>query len=168
MSDAPPSSPIKPLRPLPDPTWRERADALVEWLRDRGAVTRAVLGLVAAVIVAVVAMFVLRSSTAPPATEDVLPRASVPSAAASSAPSTTAPAVLVVQAAGAVVTPGVYRVPMGARVDDLVRAAGGLAPDADADRVNLAALLEDGQKIYIARIGEPMPIDVAPVGGASS
>jgi competence protein ComEA len=51
-------------------------------------------------------------------------------------------------------------------VNDLVLAAGGLAADADPDRVNLAALLTDGEKVYIPRVGEPLPADAA--GGDAS
>jgi len=68
---------------------------------------------------------------------------------------------VVVQAAGAVQHPGLYRLPPASRVDDLVTAAGGLAADADPDRLNLAALLSDGQKIYVPRVGEPLPSEGA-------
>jgi competence protein ComEA len=55
---------------------------------------------------------------------------------------------------GAVAEPGVYALPAEARVDDLVRAAGGLLPDADVARVNLAAHIADGQQVYVPRVGE--------------
>ncbi len=83
------------------------------------------------------------------------------------------PTELVVHAAGAVVAPGVYALPPTARVDDLVRAAGGLAPDADGARINLAAPLADGARVYVPRVGEEAPPAVvgpdgggAPAGGA--
>jgi competence protein ComEA len=63
---------------------------------------------------------------------------------------------------GAVAQPGVYALPADARVDDLVRAAGGLLPDADVARVNLAARVADGQQVYVPRVGEV----VAPSVGA--
>jgi competence protein ComEA len=75
---------------------------------------------------------------------------------------------VIVQAAGAVVRPGLYKLTTGARVDDLIRAAGGLAPEADPDRLNLAALLADGQKIYVPRVGEEVPVDSAGGGGTPS
>ena len=51
-------------------------------------------------------------------------------------------------------SPGVYTLPPTARVDDVVRVAGGLAPDADASRLNLAAPLVDGARVYVPRMGE--------------
>lgn len=60
---------------------------------------------------------------------------------------------------GAVAQPGVYALPDGARVGDLVRAAGGPLPDADIARVDLAAPVADGQQIYVPRVGETVPPD---------
>jgi len=54
-----------------------------------------------------------------------------------------------VHVAGAVATPGVHAIPFGARLQDALAAAGGPLQDADLDRVNLAAALEDGQHVYI-------------------
>ena len=68
---------------------------------------------------------------------------------------------LAVHVAGAVLRPGLYHLPGGARVADAVAAAGGRLPRADLDRLNLAARLADGQKVFVARRGEPVPPDVA-------
>ena len=65
--------------------------------------------------------------------------------------------------AGAVQRGGVYRLPSGSRVTDAVRAAGGLGASANSDAVNLAAVLVDGQRVYIPRVGEPAPPEVSPV-----
>jgi competence protein ComEA len=86
-------------------------------------------------------------------------------AAAPAATSTTAPP-LVVQAAGEVAEPGVYRLAPSARVDDLVREAGGLTRRADRDRVNLAAPLADGQRIWIPAQGQEDVPEVVTGGGA--
>ena len=59
-----------------------------------------------------------------------------------------------VHAAGAVTTPGVYRLPSDARVADLLTAAGGATADADLDQLNLAAPLADGERILVPRRGE--------------
>ncbi len=55
---------------------------------------------------------------------------------------------------GAVVNPGnLFTLPPGSRVDDAVKAAGGLIDDADVARVNLAALLRDGDQVNVPIIG---------------
>lgn len=61
---------------------------------------------------------------------------------------------IVVQVSGSVAAPGVYELPLRARMQDAIAAAGGFAEDASADVLNLAAALEDGQKIYVPKIGE--------------
>jgi len=66
---------------------------------------------------------------------------------------------IVVDVAGAVVTPGVYRLSADSRVGEAVKAAGGLTQDADSARVNLAAKVADGQKIYVLAIGEQVTSD---------
>jgi competence protein ComEA len=60
-----------------------------------------------------------------------------------------------VHAASAVVRPGLYRLPAGARVADLLDAAGGVELDAEVDRINLAAPLVDGAQLLVPRRGEP-------------
>lgn len=77
---------------------------------------------------------------------------------------TQAPGPVVVHVAGAVLRPGVQRLPAGSRVIDAVDAAGGLSPDADASRVNLAAELIDGSQVYVPAVGEVVP---AAVGGST-
>ncbi|MBK9181066.1 MAG: ComEA family DNA-binding protein [Acidimicrobiales bacterium] len=83
------------------------------------------------------------------------------------AATTAVPEDLVVQAAGAVARPGVYRLPAGARVVDLIDAAGGLAADADPDRVLLAAALADGERVHVPRVGEPAVPAASPAGAAT-
>jgi competence protein ComEA len=77
----------------------------------------------------------------------------------------TAGPVALVHVVGAVATPGVVRVPAGARVLDAVAAAGGATADADLARVNLAAKLSDGQRVAVPRVGEPAPVAPADGGG---
>ena len=59
---------------------------------------------------------------------------------------------IVVQISGAVPRPGVYALPEGARVQDVISAAGGFLAEADKEFINLAQLLEDGERIDIPYI----------------
>jgi competence protein ComEA len=61
---------------------------------------------------------------------------------------------------GAVLHPGVYTLRDGARISDLLHAGGGARLGADLVRVNLAALLFDGEEVYVPLIGEPYPDNV--------
>lgn len=61
---------------------------------------------------------------------------------------------------GAVRTPGVYTLAQGARVHDLIAAAGGALPTADLTRVNLASPVGDGQSIYVPQVGEQVPLEL--------
>jgi competence protein ComEA len=56
---------------------------------------------------------------------------------------------VVVDVAGAVRRPGVYRLPAGSRVTDAVQRAGGGSGDALLDQINLAARLGDGQQVVV-------------------
>ncbi|MDY2625189.1 MAG: helix-hairpin-helix domain-containing protein [Coriobacteriales bacterium] len=75
--------------------------------------------------------------------------AAAPSAAAASSQGANRTAELVVDVAGAVANPGVYRLPEGSRVVDAVEAAGGPVEDAATAQVNLARLLKDGEQVYL-------------------
>jgi competence protein ComEA len=59
------------------------------------------------------------------------------------------PAPLTVHVSGAVVRPGVYTLPVGSRVQDVIQAAGGFLAEADDGSLNLAAVLEDGSQIVV-------------------
>lgn len=76
---------------------------------------------------------------------------------------TTTPTTLIVDVAGAVEHPGPIRVDAGDRVVDAIRAAGGPSADADLERVDRAAPLHDGERIYVPRRGQT---DVPQVVGA--
>ena len=62
---------------------------------------------------------------------------------------------LFVQVAGAVVRPGVYEVEPGARVFQVLLLAGGMEEDADEEAVPLAAVVVDGGRIWVPRVGDP-------------
>jgi len=78
---------------------------------------------------------------------------SLPALTAPVAPATTAPTVLVVDVAGAVRRPGLYRLPKGARIADAIARAGGMGRRAAAASVNLAAPLADGEQVVVPSAG---------------
>lgn len=62
-----------------------------------------------------------------------------------------------VHIAGEVKRPGVYFLKPGARVVDLIKAAGGVTKDADLNQLNLAAPLFDGEKIVVLECQRQTP-----------
>ena len=122
------------LLPVPPPlSWRARGSAPRGRTLTSARLAAALGGLVVVGgLVAIVAVWVLRT---PPTTESLIPFAADATAAPSSAPAPDPVVGIVAQAAGAVVAPGVYRLPNDARVIDLIDAAGGLAPGADPNRL---------------------------------
>lgn len=75
---------------------------------------------------------------------------------------------LVVHLSGAVAKEGLYELPPGSRLDDALRAAGGLLDGADTDKINRAARLADGQKISIpSRMAAEPPASAGPQRSAA-
>ena len=70
---------------------------------------------------------------------------------------------IAVHVVGAVQQPGVYYLAAGSRGDDAVRLAGGATAQADLKQVNLAAVLVDGQQLWIPRIGERIVPNTLPI-----
>jgi competence protein ComEA len=145
------------------PSWRERLELLTDppsW--TPGRLAAAAVGL----LLAVGLVILLLRPPGGSAAEVTLPRAGT--AADPATTTTSAPAAVVAHAAGAVQAPGVYRLEPGARAADLVAAAGGAGADADLQRLNLAAPVADGERVYVPRVGEVAPAPVAgPSGGAT-
>ena len=136
---------MDPVSPSPQPpSWRERLDLIASSPSLSPGRVAGGLGAVAALIVA---GWLLLRDPAPP------PEAHLPMAAPA-ATSSTVPAELAVHVAGAVAHPALYRLPPSARVADAVDAAGGALPEADLDRVNLAAPVADGTQVYVPRQGD--------------
>jgi competence protein ComEA len=73
------------------------------------------------------------------------------------------PRYVLVQVSGAVACPGFYWVPDGARAAEAVRQAGGFAGNADVSKVNLVAMLHDGDHVYVP-VKEPPPAYMPPEG----
>ncbi len=59
-----------------------------------------------------------------------------------------------VYACGCVNNPGVVSLKAGSRIFEVVKACGGLTENADANRINQAETVIDGQQIYFPEIGE--------------
>ncbi|WP_436792709.1 helix-hairpin-helix domain-containing protein [Actinospongicola halichondriae] len=133
--------------------------AVDEVLDATGSGWRAVLGGCLLVGLAVGAMVWLTRQSPEPI-DSTLPLVEPASVTTTTVP----PGPVVVHVAGAVVAPGVQRLPAGSRVIDAVDAAGGLLPDADAGRVNLAAELADGTQVYVPAVGEAAP----PIGAGGT
>jgi competence protein ComEA len=146
-------------RPGPPLTWRERLEHLAD--ATGSTPSRIVLGVVAAAVALGLGWWLLRPPSDPP--EESLPFASSTSALPPTSASST-PDVLVVHVAGAVASPGLHELPPGSRVADAIAAAGGLTPQADASRINLAAPVTDGERVYVLAVGEQEP--TVAVGGA--
>lgn len=74
------------------------------------------------------------------------------------------PATIYVHIVGEVNAPGIYELDSGARVVDVIFAAGGLSQNADQASVNLAREVTDGEQVVVFKIG------AAPVlsGGSSA
>jgi competence protein ComEA len=100
---------------------------------------------VAAAAAVVLLLLVLRhlggnGGSAAPAVTPVQPAAK---------PKAAGPKLLVVDVAGAVRRPGLYRLRSGARVDDAIASAGGATAKAQLAAVNLAAPVADGEQIVV-------------------
>jgi len=72
---------------------------------------------------------------------------------------TSTPAPITVQISGEIQNPGVYTLDGTNRLGDLIDLSGGLTEDADLTRVNFAAIINDGDFIYITAYEEDLPIN---------
>jgi competence protein ComEA len=137
---------------------------LTDRLRDWRADTR--FGVVVLVVIAVVAGFVwyrvgiggggAGEADAAPAATTAAPRTTLPDTTGAHHDDGQG-GDLAVHVAGAVTHPGVVELPHGSRVIDAVEAVGGALADGDLDRLNLAAKLSDGQRVYVAKVGQADP-----------
>lgn len=174
-----------PRRPRPARSPVQRARDWIEWF----GVARLAAAAVSVLAVVAGATWLLRAP--PAATEALLPSATTTTSGPTSgstsadaaigsgaarpatsipagASATTVPPVWLVHVAGAVARPGVHALPAGSRVVDAVAAAGGAAPGADLDALNLAAPAADGGRVYVPLEGEEVPAPPAEVAAAGS
>lgn len=76
------------------------------------------------------------------------------------------PAPIQVYVTGAVATPEqMITLPPGSRVQDAIAASGGANDNADLEKVNLAAILHDGDQVDVPVKGEKTPVLATPSGG---
>lgn len=154
----------------PGPGWAVRGQAWWSSLRERLDRLPVEPSQVAVALVVVLVLLVggvgwavsARSRPAGPPIEELLPRADTTTTVAGGGPSSSGE--VVVHVAGAVARPGLFRLVAPARVADAVAAAGGTTGAADLDRVNLAAPVADGERVWVPRRGEAAP-EVASGGG---
>ncbi|WP_385634401.1 helix-hairpin-helix domain-containing protein [Streptomyces sp. SudanB5_2050] len=72
---------------------------------------------------------------------------------------------IVVDVGGKVRKPGVHRLPAGARVEDALRAAGGVRPGTKTDGLNRARFLVDGEQVVVGAPAPPAGTGPAGPGG---
>jgi competence protein ComEA len=83
-------------------------------------------------------------------------------------PKAAAPKLVVVDVAGAVRHPGLYRLHEGSRVDDAITSAGGPTAKAQLGAVNLAAPVADGEQVVVPGRGVAgVATAAAPAAGSS-
>jgi competence protein ComEA len=127
---------------------------------------------VAAVVVAVGVRYAVLPRQAGPSEAQAVVLAPVvaspasDTAAASGAPAASPAPDVIVYVCGAVRSPGVVRLPAGARVTDALEVAGGPTAKAELAAVNLAAPVADGQQIVVPERGAA--VVAAPASGGSS
>ncbi|MFI1207576.1 helix-hairpin-helix domain-containing protein [Streptomyces sp. NPDC020802] len=156
--------------------WRERAGLAVRermplWLQSRcGLERRSVAALTVVLVVAAVlaAQHFWSGRTQPVRAPEVV-RAAVPygeegedshrkvpgasAAAQGPAPAGATGTAIVVDVSGKVREPGIHRLPAGSRVEDALKAAGGVRPGTDTEGLNRARFLVDGEQVVVGAPG---------------
>lgn len=153
-------------RPEPPADEESIRSRLIAWVKFVGPVKVAATAVGVVVAAAIGWMLVRPSQPGAEATLGTLAPVTVaPVASPSTMPSGST---VLVHVAGAVRTPGVHELALGARIVDAVSAAGGPLPRAAVDTVNLAAPVTDGERIYVPAVGEVVDPGVAAVGVPSA
>jgi competence protein ComEA len=177
----PPARPGQPPGFPPRPTeWGSPLERFVDRVRELRGDPR--VGIAALVVVAIAAGFIWyrlgAADSGEASTTRRAPTTTAPTSGSAAAGSSTANGSssggtkkgerVTVHVAGAVAKPGVYDLDAAARVIDAIEAAGGGAPDADLNRLNLAAKVADGQRVLVQRVGEAAPAGSVSPGGSGS
>jgi competence protein ComEA len=148
MPPTPKSATVKPATVKP-PEANKPSEKPVQAAQVRWHWASALAGALIAAILLGAATFLWRRPVPPPIAIHAPPTPVIPTAE----PTATA-APLVVFVSGAVQTPGVYELPPGARVVDLLARAGGFTPDANVVAVNQAMPLRDGDQLHVPTLAE--------------
>jgi competence protein ComEA len=127
---------------------------------DRDPRTLAAWGATALALVLLTAWYLSRSSARDPAA--AAPVATIAMASDDGGGG----ARLVIDVAGAVRKPGVYRMAAGDRVEDALKRAGGATSRADLSQINRAGKLEDGRQILVPHRAPRSQAPPAPAAGA--
>ncbi|NLJ71571.1 MAG: hypothetical protein GX333_01000 [Syntrophomonadaceae bacterium] len=75
---------------------------------------------------------------------------------------------IVVFVNGAVVNPGIYKLPEGSRLYEAIDKAGGILAEADAKNAPMARIIEDEETIYIPFVGEETELSAINIGANTS
>ncbi len=144
--------------PLPSPAaagsswWANLAPSVLRGARlDPGRRGFAAVAVVAVVACGIAVLGVMRSR--PHVVEVAAPRI----LAASASPTRTPAPTVVVAVAGDVRRPGLFTLPVGARVADAIRAAGGVKPGSSLGLLNIARLLVDGEQVIVGATAAAQP-----------
>lgn len=124
-----------------------------DWMRVRRFVGPVLI--VIAITLAVIVVWQARSPS--PAMEPAAPGVSPPSAATPFSGTSVR-----VHVTGAVANPGVHGLRVGDRIEDAIRAAGGLTADADTATLNLAVRIRDEQRLDIPVKRTAVDVDTSP------
>lgn len=77
-------------------------------------------------------------------------------------------ATIYVHIVGEIVAPGIYELDSGARIVDVIFAAGGFSEKADQASVNLAREVTDGEQVVVFRVGQAPSSTMGGAGSTSS
>ena len=102
----------------------------------------AIIGLL---ILAALFMFFFRTGEK----QDQIPTSKSDSTVEDGIVSDTSTETIIVDVSGEVKTPSVIELPLDSRINDAIEAAGGLTKNADISQINRAAMLSDGEKVFI-------------------
>jgi competence protein ComEA len=116
-------------------------------VRQLSTVQKAVIVVLAVLVLGIAAQVAYRRGSVPPST---------PSPLSSEALPRPRPRTIIVQISGGVRNPGVYTVPAGTRVFELVEEAGGLVEGVPTEDFNLARKVSDGERLRIPAPAAPL------------